>query len=257
MPRVSTPLALLPAVAGLAALGGCIVPFQTSAPPLSRTVGAGRVGVTVHSEFPTVDLLATQQTDAGADDPEPASFPVSSVQLHYGLGERLDLEAGIEAVVIGLPLPVGASIGLRRQLVDGRTSVAAALRGGWISGSSTTSVGSTSERYEAEVLYAQAAVAAQREVTPWFRPGLALAVAPSKVATTGGALGDFAALTVGASASATFVFGRLELGPAVNVGRLLSDNLPGGGVVVSGGLYLGVRPQRRAEVTRSGPPGAP
>lgn len=232
----------LAAIVVTVAAGGCIVPFQTSAPPLASTVGQGKVGFAMHSELPTVDLLATAENADPADgEYEAASLPVSSFQLAYGIADKVDVEGGFEAVFLGIPLPIGVSAGARYQAVDGEARLAIAARVGTISGSS--SVGD--ERYEASARYAQVAVATQLEATSWLRPGLVLTASPSQVSTNDAELGDFTAVTVGASASLTFVIGPVEIGPAINIGHLATDNLDGAGVLVSGGLYLGLRPQRR------------
>jgi len=151
---------------GLAAIGlasGCILPVSTGAPLPATTVGRGRAGIAISGEFPTLNLISNN-SDANRNNEDltwgrgEAPAIAATGTLAYGLGDDTDIELALEGALyyILLPLPTGASIGLRQHIAGGDTfDVGLAARlGGVTTGRTTTNSDGTASSDSASAEYA-------------------------------------------------------------------------------------------------------
>src|SRR3954468_18104410 len=104
-------------------LPACFLPVATGAPEPATTVGKGNVGVALTGEAPTLDLVADNKDSSAPDTDYTSSYgeaPAAALRatIAYGLGENTDVELAIEGQLwfFFLPLPTGASLGLRHHL---------------------------------------------------------------------------------------------------------------------------------------------
>lgn len=238
----------MPRLLALLALGltGCILPLSTAAPQSATTVGKGRFGATLYAEAPTVDLLAAED-DPGKDLANAlAPSPTMSLQVAYGLTDRLDLEVAADGTLLYfvVPAPLGGSAGARYQILrNERVALAAAGRVGRVSATAEWD----GEDIGGSALYGGLTVAAQAFPRGVVRPGLAISYLPISIAYEhdGGETDRFTAHVASLTASLTFAAGGLELAPFGNVAFLSSDYLDGR-FLATGGLSIALRPRRRA-----------
>lgn len=231
-----------------ALLGGCYLPLGTAAPQPATTVGQGNLGASFHAEVPVVDLLATQTEDGGGSDYELSPFPTASLEVAFGLGDRLDLEVGLDGTLYFwlLPMPLGASAGLR-GMVRETDALAFALAGrvGYVGLGVEDEVERTGEDLAVSALYGKVTGAAQLNPRGAFRPGLALSILPAQVRND--ALDDaerrFGAMSASATVHATIAVRGVHIGPFVNFVYFDSPNLRGSEGFVSGGIFLALRPE--------------
>jgi len=167
----------------LVVTSGCILPISTGAPLPPTTVGQGKVGFAFSGEAPTLDLIAGGSDYKTTYAAAPAA--AATLTVAYGLGEHTDLELAGEGALYYflLPLPTGASIGVRHHLDIGDTfdlGIAGKLGGVGVSDSSTDSSGNTTTRSSASAIYgAFQAVLATRQGP--VRPMLAASVMPFRI----------------------------------------------------------------------------
>ncbi len=227
---------------------GCFLPVSTAAPQSALTVGKGSMGATLYSEFPTLDLLATQ-TD---EDPDQegyitAPMPTATFQLGYGITDRLDLEVAVDGVLyFVLPLPLGGSIGGRYQVLDrGNIALAASARLGYV-GLGTSDSGSEGD-VSVSAAYGAITLASQLFPRGVFRPGLAFSVMPASITNEikGSAADRYFATAASVTFTAGLGLGPLEVGPFANLVYFASPNLHGTTTLATGGLMLALRHQRR------------
>lgn len=245
-------------LAGL--LAGCFLPVGTGAPLPATTVGHGHVGVALTGEAPTVDLIAkddnsTNQTYTDTYGASPAA--AMSFTLEYGLTDDTDIEVAAEGELwlFFLPLPTGGSIGVRHHmwLGDDLDFALAGRIGGVAAGASVTDSSGDASSDSASAVYgaAQGVVQLRRG---FVRPLAALSLMPFRIKRD--ISGDPQQRFAGLASSLTFgvAFGRaVQLEPYLTVTDFASTQYAGG-VLVSGGLMLAIRPQRN---DRSAPPPPP
>ena len=126
-------------------LPACFLPVATGAPESATTVGAGHVGFAFNGEAPSLDLIAQNRNGSNADTSYTSTYAASPaaamrLTLAIGLGDDTDLELAAEGQLwfYFLPLPTGASIGLRQHVIQSDTfDVAVAARVGGVSSSSS------------------------------------------------------------------------------------------------------------------------
>jgi hypothetical protein len=160
-----------------------------------------------------------------------------------------------------LPLPLGASIGVRGQVRDSdQLAVALAGRFGHV-GLGSSKEDANGNDVSTNATYGDVSVAGQLNPRGTLRPGLAVSLLPAYVrnSATNSAAENFSATAVSATLSLTIAAGGLEIAPFANFVHFTSDNLGGGRSVVTGGFSLAARPQhaRRPSLPPSAPPGAP
>ena len=248
----------------LALLAGCFLPVSTAAPQSASTVGAGSAGVTMYGEFPTLDLLGTETQATSEVDYAIAPLPTMTLAAAYGLGERLDVEVGLDGVMyIVLPLPLGGSIGLRYQAVDS-PGLALALfgRAGYVGlGVSDAEENDPNSTHSVTATYGQAGVVAQARALGPFRPGLALAIMPARVHNEikSETAENFGAVAASATVNLTFAIGWFEATPFVNFVAFDSPNLKGRHAFATFGTAFSIRPQKapRPPVAEAAPPAGP
>jgi len=237
----------------LALLPACYLPVATGAPESATTVGRGHVGVSLSGEAPTLDLIANNTGSGSGDYDYTSSYgeaPAAAMRLTlaYGLGDNTDIEVAAEGQLwfFFLPLPTGASIGLRQHLEGGDLfDIALAARFGGVSSGSTQVNGmDVATNDDASAVYG--AVSGVVQVKNGFlRPLVSLQVMPFKVtrAVEGSPIQHF----LGAATSATFalmlVGGNVQFGPYATLTNFESQQFKGG-FFPSGGLMLAFRPDR-------------
>ena len=237
----------------LALLPACYLPVATGAPESATTVGRGHVGVSISGEAPTLDLIANNTGSGSGDYDYTSSYgeaPAAAMRLTlaYGLGDNTDVEVAAEGQLwfFFLPLPTGASIGLRQHLEGSDLfDIALAGRFGGVSSGSTQVNGmDVATDDDASAIYG--AVSGVVQVKNGFlRPLVSLQVMPFKVtrAVEGSPIQKF----WGAASSATFalmlVGGNVQFGPYATLTNFESQQFKGG-FFPSGGLMLAFRPDR-------------
>jgi hypothetical protein len=237
----------------LALLPACYLPVATGAPESATTVGRGHLGVALSGEAPTLDLIANNSGSGSADTDYTSSYgeaPAAAMRftLSYGLGENTDVEIAAEGQLwyFFLPLPTGASIGLRQHLEGSDMfDIALAARFGGVSSGSTQVNGmdvATSD--DASAIYGAFSGVVQVK-NGFFRPLVSLQLMPFKVtrAVEGSPIQRF----YGAATSATFalmlVGDNVQFGPYATLTNFESQQFKGG-FFPSGGLMLAFRPDR-------------
>ncbi|HEY6037996.1 MAG TPA: hypothetical protein VIV58_27135, partial [Kofleriaceae bacterium] len=222
----------------LALLPACYLPVATGAPESATTVGRGHLGVSISGEAPTLDLIANNSGSGSADTDYTSSYgeaPAAAMRftLAYGLGENTDVEVAAEGQLwfFFLPLPTGASIGLRQHLEGGDLfDIALAARFGGVSSGSTQVNGmdvATSD--DASAIYGAFSGVVQVK-NGFFRPLVSLQLMPFKVtrAVEGSPIQRF----YGAATSATFalmlVGDNVQFGPYATLTNFESQQFKGG-----------------------------
>ncbi|MEO8553151.1 MAG: hypothetical protein ABI678_24430 [Kofleriaceae bacterium] len=234
-------------------LPACFLPVATGAPEPATTVGRGNVGVAFTGEAPTLDLVASNNGSGSQDTDYISSYgeaPAAALRatVAYGLGENTDVELAIEGQLwfYFLPLPTGASIGLRQHLDGGDMfDIALAGRfGGVTTGSTTVNGMDVATDDEASAVYGslQGVVQVKRG---FVRPLVSLNVMPFKI--TRGLESAPIQRFYGAATSATFglmlVGDRVQFGPYATLTNFESQQFKGG-FFPSFGLMLSFRPDR-------------
>jgi len=234
-------------------LPACFLPVATGAPEPATTVGKGKVGVAITGEAPTLDLIASN-TGSGSQDTDYTSTygesPAAAMRLTlgYGLGENTDVELAVEGQLwfFFLPLPTGASIGLRQHLEGGDLfDIALAGRvGGVTTGSTQVNGQDVSSSDDASAIYGSLQGVVQVK-HGFIRPLVSLNVMPFKV--TRGLENQPIQRFYGAATSATFglmlVGDRVQFGPYATITNFESQQFKGG-FFPSFGLMLAFRPDR-------------
>ncbi|MEO6772725.1 MAG: hypothetical protein ABI467_06845 [Kofleriaceae bacterium] len=251
----------------LALLPACYLPVATGAPESATTVGRGHLGVSVSGEAPTLDLIASNTGSGSGDIDYTSSYgeaPAAALRLTlaYGLGDDTDLEIAAEGQLwfFFLPLPTGASIGLRQHLEGSDLfDIALAARVGGVSSGSTQVNGmDVATADDASAIYGAFSGVVQVK-NGFLRPLVSLNVMPFKVtrAVEGSPVQRF----LGAATSMTFaimaVGDNIQFGPYATLTNFESQQFKGG-FFPSGGLMLSFRPDRnRPKPVDSYPPNQP
>ncbi len=248
-------------------LPACYLPVATGAPESAATVGRGKVGLSLSGEAPTVDLIASNTGSGSSNNDYTSTYgeaPAAAMRgtVAVGLGEDTDLEVALEGQLwfFFLPLPTGASIGLR-QHIDGGDLFDFAIAGrvgGVTSGSTSTDSQGLSTSDEASAYYGSISgvIETKRGVV---RPLAALNVMPFKV--TRGIESQPVQRFFGAATSVTvalmFVSDFIQFGPYATFTNFESQQFKGG-FFPSGGLMLSFRPDRSKpkQADNPYPPGA-
>lgn len=242
----------------LCAHTACFLPLSTAAPQSARTLGKGNFGAVYYSEMPTVDLLAAEE-----DRLEYAisPFPTASIQLGYGITDKLDIEVAADGTLylFFLPLPIGGSVGARYQVLYNKNlAVALAGRVGYVGVPGT---GGSGEQYPVSSRYGAVSAVAQLMPDGPFRPSMAVNFLPASVKVTdmdtterfgAGALSFTVTLGIGG--------GPYEFGPFVNLVYFNSPNLAGSSRFVTAGAAFSIRGRKRrkpAPRLQSQPPPLP
>lgn len=197
------------AVGLVAALSGCFLPLSAGAPQMASTVGKGSYGTSLAVEAPTLDLSGEDESIGVA----PAAGLTGMVA--FGLGDRTDLEVGVEAAMylFLVPIPTGGAVGVRHQIVASpQYDVALAARIGGVASSYGDDQAETTRRYSAS--YAAVSVAAQGAFGA-FRPLVSGQFMPARISRKAEGVsekftGTAASLTVGLMFQLS---DRLQLGP--------------------------------------------
>ncbi len=127
------------------ASAGCILPVSTGAPLPATTVGKGKLGVAISGEAPVLDLIA-EDSDGNADSTSGITYGAApamagTLTFGYGITDHTDIEVAGEGAFYYfiLPIPTGASIGLRQHIPLGESlDLGLAARIGHV-GANTTS----------------------------------------------------------------------------------------------------------------------
>jgi hypothetical protein len=240
-------IGLVAVAAAAALLGGCFLPVGTAAPQSAATVGTGRFGMSFHTEAPTLNLIAdSSDNQSGAYSIAPAASMSFGVQ--YGLDRHLDLEVSAEAALylFFLPIPTGATAGLRYQLIDGPGfDVALAGKLGWVSlsTSSSDSMGNTTEE-RASARYASLSGVIALHDGP-LRPLLAVNLMPASVYTNVNGATSFTGLGSSITLGVTFVAGNMQITPFGALTYFASQSVEGSGYW-SVGISFAARPDKAA-----------
>jgi hypothetical protein len=237
----------------LALLPACYLPVATGAPESATTVGQGHLGVSINGEAPTLDLIANDTGSGSGDFDYTSSYgeaPAAAMRLTlaYGLGDNTDLEVAAEGQLwfYFLPLPTGASIGLRQHFDGGDLfDIALAARvGGVSSGSTQVNDMDVASRDDASAIYGALSGVIQTK-NGFVRPLLSLQVMPFKVtrAVEGNPIQKFLGAATSTTLALMFVGDRVQFGPYVAFTNFESQQFKGG-FFPSGGLMLAFRPDR-------------
>jgi len=237
----------------LALLPACYLPVATGAPESATTVGRGHLGVSLSGEAPTLDLIANNSGSGSADTDYTSSYgeaPAAAMRftLSYGLAENTDVEIAAEGQLwyFFLPLPTGASIGLRQHLEGSDMfDIALAARFGGVSSGSTQVNGmdvATSD--DASAIYGALSGVVQVK-NGFFRPLVSLQVMPFKVtrAIEGSPIQRFYGAATSATLALMLVGDSVQFGPYATFTNFESQQFKGG-FFPSGGLMLAFRPDR-------------
>jgi hypothetical protein len=181
---------LLLALASLGASAGCFLPISTAAPQPARTVGRHEWGWSFSSEIPTLNLIAKDDTSTDSSgDLNSLEAPANSMNfgVAFGLTNHIDLEANVEGAMMAfvIPLPLGASAGLRAHLVHNELfDLALASRVGHLGltdGSSSSSSSSGDDSDHADATYFTVSGVIQFNPGGSVRPSLALQTMPAYI----------------------------------------------------------------------------
>ena len=265
---------VLPSIALSVALSGCILPVSTGAPLPATTVGQGKVGVAIAGEAPVLDLIANNKNpDPNQNDyvstygESPAA--AATLTFAYGLGDDTDFEiAGEGALSYGvLPLPTGASIGMRQHLVaTDSVDLAIAGRIGGVTTGTTRYDSNGNAVNDAASAYYGAVQGVIQVHSGSFRPLAAINLMPFHISRSpqGYPVQRFTGFASSATVGLMFVRPRVELGPYITVTDFESQTFSGGRFV-SGGLMIALRRDRSLPPPQQlitpmpyyGPPAAP
>ncbi|MEZ4364836.1 MAG: hypothetical protein R2939_00950 [Kofleriaceae bacterium] len=240
-------------IVGLPGLAGCFLPIATGTPQPATTVGEGRFGGAMAAEMPAVNLIA--------DDPDEISpAAAGTFTLAYGLTDHTDVELSLEGALylFLLPLPTGASLGLRHNLVDGDgLALGLAARAGAVG----VSDGDPEDPDKASSVYGAASLAMELG-NGRVRPLLALQGMGARITQELGDADDgtFGGFIGSATLALPFRVGRgAVLGPYVAASWLSTDRLVDQ-TLVSFGVTVAIRPERPRAVIAApvpGPAGGP
>lgn len=221
---------------------GCHLPVSPAIPETPATTGRGRWGAFLAAGHPTVNLLATVEGEPDPADPHHysrADWPSFQLRLARGVSDHVDVELGLEGMVYVLPIPVGASLGVRHRFyATALTDMTWSARVGYAAATSTDSAD------KASVVYGVLACNADTAVWRDLRPGLALSIMPMRVQPDLASfpMDDFFAL----ASSVTF---KVALGPKVipfaHAGVITSSNVRGTDFFLGLGLALSWGTDRR------------
>jgi len=233
-------------------LPACYLPVATGAPESATTVGRGHIGVSANGEAPSLDLIASNGSGGNSNDYTSTygESPAAAMRftLAYGLGEDTDIEVAAEGQLWWylLPLPTGASIGLRQHVTASDLfDVAIAARFGGVSTGTTQVNGqdvATSD--EASAYYGSLSGVVQVR-HGFLRPLASINIMPFKI--TRGLENNPIQRFYGAATSLTFglmlVGDHVQFGPYATLTNFESQQFKGG-FFPSGGLMLAFRPDR-------------
>ncbi len=238
-------------VLALVLLAGCILPVSTGAPMPATTVGRGKVGFAMSGEAPVLDLIANNKDPNNNDytstyGESPAA--AATLTLSYGLGDDTDLEIAGEGALYYflLPIPTGASIGLRQHLLasDAVDIGLAARLGGVTSGGTSTDSMGNSKTDEASAYYGAIQGIVQLH-SGRFRPMAAINLMPFHIsrAPEGYPIQRFKGFASSATIGLMIVTNHAQFGPYLTATDFESENFSGGRFI-SGGVMLAIRPDR-------------
>jgi hypothetical protein len=234
-------------------LPACYLPVATGAPESATTVGAGHVGFAMNAEGPSLDLIA--KNHGSGDDSYTSTYgdsPAAAARLTLaiGLADNTDLEIAAEGQLMFyfIPLPTGASIGLRQHLVTTDAfDIALAARFGGVTSSNdgnhdTDSAFNTD--YSASAYYGalSAVVQARHGV---FRPLASVNVMPFRISRSiqDEPVQRFTGAATSLTVAFMFVGDRVQFGPYATLTNFESEEFKGG-FFPAGGLMLAFRPDR-------------
>lgn len=168
---------------------GCFLPISTAAPQPARTVGRHEWGWSFSSEIPTLNLIAKNDTSTDSSgDLNSLEAPANSMNfgLAFGLTNHIDLEANVEGAMMAfvIPLPLGASAGLRAHLVHNDIfDLALASRVGHLGLTDSTSSSSSSsdDTDHADATYFTVSGVIQFNPAGSVRPSFALQTMPAYI----------------------------------------------------------------------------
>ncbi|MEP6863323.1 MAG: hypothetical protein ABJE66_22045 [Deltaproteobacteria bacterium] len=237
----------------LALLPACYLPVATGAPEPATTVGGGHLGVSLSGEAPTLDLIANNTGSGSGNYDYTSSYgeaPAAAMRitLAYGLGDHTDLEVAAEGQLwlFFLPVPTGASIGLRQHFDGGDLfDIALAGRFGGVSSGSTQVNGmDVATRDDASAVYGAVSGVIQVK-NGLVRPLVSLQLMPFKVtrAVEGAPIQRFYGAASSATFALMFVGNSVQVGPYATFTNFESQQFKGG-FFESGGLMLAFRPDR-------------
>ena len=236
----------------LVLLTGCFLPVATGTPESATTVGAGRFGVQLNGEAPTVDLIAKKDdntTSANYGDTVGQS-PAAAMRMTvaYGLGDDTDLEVAAEGELwfFFFPLPTGGSIGLRNHTFENDiVDVAFATRVGGVSGSfDYTDLNGNQVHNAASAKYASVSAVAQMHGGV-IRPLASINLMPFQIDRKPASDPEqkFSGVVSSATVGLMLVLGPVQLGPYLTATHFTSENEPNASFL-SGGIVLALRPNR-------------
>jgi hypothetical protein len=234
-------------------LSACYLPVATGAPESATTVGAGHYGFSMNGEGPSLDLIA--KNTGSADDSYTSTYgssPAAAARLTLaiGLGDDTDLELAAEGQLMFyfIPIPTGASIGLRQHLVTTDAfDIALAARVGGVTSANdgNNDKGSSLDTdYSASAYYGSvsAVVQARHGV---FRPLASVNVMPFRISRSiqDEPVQRFSGAATALTVAFMFVGDRVQFGPYATVTNFESEDFKGG-FFPAGGLMLAFRPDR-------------
>jgi hypothetical protein len=228
----------------LLALAGCYLPVATGTPQPATTVGAGKFGVGFSGEAPTLDLTAgtSDFNDSYAEAPAAAG----KIEGAYGVAEHTDVEASLEMSLYYfiVPMPVGGSIGVRQQLIDGaRFDLSGAARIGAVRVGGEDSQG---REDSASAELAQLSVTAQQTLGA-LRPLISIAGMGARMTrNVEGVAQDFNGFAGSITGGVMLQVGSVQFGPYVTGTYFTSEastgsSRSGGRMIASGGLSIQYR----------------
>lgn len=234
-------------------LPACYLPVATGAPESATTVGAGHVGFSMNGEGPSLDLIAKNSN--GSDDSYTSTYATSPaaaarLTLAIGLGDDTDLELAAEGQLMFyfIPVPTGASIGLRQHMVTTDTfDITLAARFGGVTSANDgnhDSGSSLNTDYSASAYYGalSAVVQARHGV---FRPLASVNVMPFRISRSiqDEPVQRFTGAATSLTVAFMFVSDRVQFGPYATLTNFESEDFKGG-FFPAGGLMLAFRPDR-------------
>ena len=229
-------------IIGLIALSGCVLPYANSTPQPAVTNGKGKHAFGFRTQVPTANLLAAGDREGEFSDLPLTPFPILSIEYSYGLGDALDVEAGLDSTrfFFVLPVPTGLWGGLRLNIVNGKKFAASiAGRLGGIFGLSDDE----SEENTGGV-FSQFTLTGQMNPYGAIRPGLSVAATPAVVFSGGR---SFFAQVYSSTLSVSFTNDSIEVSPFVDGALIDAQNSSGAEFVFSGGVYFRLRPGKKRQ----------
>jgi hypothetical protein len=255
---------------GAALCGGCILPVSTGAPLPATTVGRGHFGGAMSGEAPVLDLIAENSSTSSGTAIDYGAAPAAAMTatLSYGVAEDTDVEIAAEGALYYfiLPVPTGASIGLRQHFDAGDSAdLAIAARIGHVGNSSTTTDSSGNKTESgASASYASLQAVVQRKYGA-LRPMAALNLMPATISRrfTNDPDYDFKGFASSLTLGLMFTGAYVTVGPYVTLTNFYSDRFNNSGWFPAGGILFALRPDRNAPppiaqpMPYGAPPGAP